>query len=320
MVNTRKVAIIGCGMVGSSIAFALMERGIFHEMVLIDATPGKALGEAMDLSHGLPYSGHMIIKAGEYKDISDAGLVIITAGAAQKPGETRLDLIKKNKAIMASIIGEINKVGIEGIILIVSNPVDILTHVALKLSGLPKNRVFGSGTVLDTARLKYLLSRELDVDTRNIHAVIIGEHGDSEVAVWSFANVSGVPIDDFASMRGIENHYEAKQRIYEDVRDSAYEIIKLKGATYYGIAMAVMKIARCVVKNEHTMLPISVELEGEYGLSGLSLSVPAILGENGVEVVLEVPLNLREKRALEASAAQMKEVISGLDLTPLAKE
>ena len=193
MVNIKKVGIVGCGFVGASTAFALMDKKLFNEMVLIDANKKKAEGEAMDLSHGLPYLHPMNIYAGDYSDLKDAAIIIITAGAAQKPGETRLDLINKNVGIMKSIISEINKVGVEGILLIVANPVDILTHVALKESGLPANRVFGSGTVLDTARFKYLLSQKLDVDARNVHAVVIGEHGDSELCVWSVANISGIP-------------------------------------------------------------------------------------------------------------------------------
>lgn len=313
MVDIRKVAIVGTGFVGSSIAFAIMQKGLFSKMVLIDANPNKAEGEAMDLSHGLPYSTHMEIRSGSYEDIKDASLIIITAGVAQKVGQTRLDLIKTNAKIMTSIVNSIVEVGAEGTLLIVSNPVDILTHVALKVSGFPRNRVFGSGTVLDTARLKYLLSNTLQIDTRNVHAVIMGEHGDSEFAVWGFANISGVPIEDFAELRGITEHEALRNEIQEDVRQSAYSIIEKKGATYYGIAMAVTRIAQCFVKNEHSMLPLSVELEGEYGLSGLSLSVPSILGENGVEAVLEVPLTAKEKRQLNASAKTMEEVIKELE-------
>ena len=290
MVNMRKAAIIGCGFVGSASAFALMEKKLFNELVLIDASRAKAEGEAMDLSHGLPYLHPMNIYAGEY-------------------AETRLDLIHKNVAIMKSIIGELKKVGVEGILLIVANPVDILTHVALKESGLPANRVFGSGTVLDTARFKYLLSQRLDVDARNVHAVVIGEHGDSELCVWSVANISGIPLNDFAELRGITHHDEEMERIYTEVRDSAYEIIARKGATYYGIARAVARICSCIVNNEKTMLPVSVELNGTYGLNGLALSIPSLVGNDGVEKVLELPLNVREKRQLQASADALKKVI-----------
>ena len=302
MVNDRKVAIIGAGFVGSSSAFALMQKGLFNELVLIDANKARAEGEAMDISHGLAYSNSMRIYAGEYEDISDAKIIIITAGAAQKVGETRLDLIKKNSKIMTSIVNEIVRVKAEGLLLIVANPVDVLTQVALKVSGFGKERVFGSGTVLDTARLKYLLSEKLRVDTRNVHAVIMGEHGDSEFVAWSFANVSGMPIKKFLCLRGYKDMEQLKEEIHVEVRDSAYKIIERKGATYYGIALSVTRICECIVKNQHSMLPISTLLEGEYGVTNVALSVPAILGSDGVEAVLELPLSSNEILELHHSA------------------
>ena len=314
MMNPRKVAIVGCGFVGSSIAFSLMQKGIYSELVLIDANHAKAEGEALDLSHGLPYTAAMDIYAGDYKDAADCSLIIITAGANQKPRETRLDLIGKNVAILKSIIPQITATDFEGILMIVSNPVDVLTYAAQRISGYPAHRVIGSGTVLDTARLKYILGRHLDVDSRSVHAVIIGEHGDSELAVWSGANVSGIDLNHFCEIRGHFQHEESMQRIYEDVRDSAYEIIKRKGATYYGIAMAVARIAECIVKDEEAVLPISVILDGEYGLSGLALSIPSVVGVHGVEKVLEIPLNAKEDEALHSSARQLLDVISKLDL------
>ena len=246
MINIQKAAIIGCGFVGTSIAFSLVQKGIFSELVLIDANEKKAEGEAMDLSHGLPFTKPMEIRAGSYEDITDCAMIIITAGANQKPGETRLDLVHKNVEIYKSIIPKIVEKNQEATLLIVSNPVDIMTYVALKLSGYPRHKVIGSGTVLDTARLKYLLSRHLDVDSRSIHAFIIGEHGDSELAVWSAANVSGIPLNHFCELRGYFDHMESMDRIYQSVRDSAYEIIEKKGATYYGVAMAVCRIAESV--------------------------------------------------------------------------
>ena len=314
MLNHRKAAVIGCGFVGSACAFSLIQRGLFSELVLIDANRDKAEGEAMDLSHGLPYIAAMDVYAGTYDDLSDCALIVITAGANQKPGQTRLELIGQNVNILNAIIPQITARPFEGILLIVSNPVDVLTYAAFRISGYPAHRVLGSGTVLDSARLKYLLGEHLNVDSRGIHAVIIGEHGDSELAVWSGANVSGVPLDDFCTMRGHTSHREAEQRIYEDVRDSAYEIIKRKGATYYGIAMAVGRIAACVVRDEHAILPISVALEGEYGLDRLALSIPSIVGKNGLEKVLEIPLDQAERAALDSSAGQLREVISGLKL------
>ncbi len=314
MINVRKAAVIGCGFVGASIAFSLMQKGIFSELVLIDANREKAEGEAMDLSHGLPYTASMRIYAGDYDDVADCAMVIVTAGANQKPGETRLDLIGKNVAILKSIIPQLTSRNFRGILMIVSNPVDVLTYAAWRLSGLPAHRVIGSGTVLDTARLKYLLSQELGVDSRNVHAAIIGEHGDSELAVWSSANISTVDLAQFCTLRGIQDQAALRDKIYHEVRDSAYEIIQRKGATYYGIAMAVSRIAECVMKDEHAMLPVSVLLEGQYGLDGLCLSVPSIVGENGVENVLEIPLDEKEHQALLSSAQQLKEVIATLDL------
>ncbi len=312
MVNIKKVAIIGTGLVGSSIAFALLNEEIFSEIVLIDRNKEKAEGEAMDLSHGLPYRSNMNIHVGDYSDIKDAAIVILTAGANQKEGETRLDLIHKNVAIVKSIIQEIKPIKMEGILLVVSNPVDILTHVAYLESGLAKNRVFGSGTVLDTARLKYLISKHLDVDARNVHAVIIGEHGDSELVTWSIANISGVPLNEFCELRGHYNHQEAMKKLYESVRDSAYEIIKRKGATYYGVAISVAHIANCIVNNTHTMLPVSTELDGEYGIKGIALSVPSIVGNKGIEKVLEIKLSKSEHAQLEQSAKTLKEIVKEL--------
>lgn len=314
MLNIRKCAIIGCGFVGASCAFSLVESGLFSELVLLDANQKKAEGEAMDLSHGMPFARPMEIKAGSYDDIADCGLIIITAGANQKPDETRLDLVHKNVSIMKSIIPEIKKRGCEGILLIVSNPVDILTYAALKLSGFPANRVFGSGTVLDTARLKYLLGQHLDVDSRSVHAFIIGEHGDSELAVWSSANVSGIDLDHFCELCGNCNERETMQQLYEEVRDSAYQIIERKGATYYGIAMAVRRIAECILRNEHSILPVSSLIQGHYGLDRICMGVPCIVGSTGVEKVLDIRLSEDEQNKLNASANALKQVLDTLEL------
>ncbi|HIW43245.1 MAG TPA: L-lactate dehydrogenase [Candidatus Mediterraneibacter vanvlietii] len=313
MINIQKVAVIGCGFVGSTIAYTLMQKGTFSEMVLLDAAQGKAEGEAMDISHGLPFAHAMDIYAGTYEDIADAAVVIITAGANQKPGETRLDLVQKNSRIMRSIISEVKRVNCEGILLIVSNPVDILTEVALRESGFPKERVIGSGTVLDTARLKYLVSEKLNVDSRNVHAFIAGEHGDSELAVWSCANIYGISIDEFAKIRGFRDFTKEKDEIYHAVRDSAYEIIERKGATYYGIGMAAAKIAEAIVRDSHTVVPVSVSLNGEYGLSDLCLSIPAVIGSRGAEQVLEISLNAEEEERLRRSADELKEVLAQIE-------
>ena len=309
MINIQKAAIIGCGFVGASIAYALMQKGTFSEIVLLDANEKKAEGEAMDISHGLPFAHAMDIYAGRYEDIRDASVIIITAGANQRPGETRLDLVQKNAGIMKSVIREIKRVRCEGILLIVSNPVDILTYVALKESGFPPARVIGSGTVLDTARLKYILSEKLKVDSRNVHAFIIGEHGDSELPVWSCANIYGIGLEDFAKMKGYKSFTSEMEEIYHAVRDSAYEIIERKGATYYGIGMAAGRIAEAIVRDSHAVVPVSVLLNGEYGLSDLCLSIPAIVGSEGAEQVLEIDFNEEENEKLKKSAEELKTVL-----------
>ena len=309
MVNIQKAAIIGCGFVGASSAFSLLQKGIFSELVLIDANKEKAEGEAMDISHGRPYAHPMKIYAGSYDDISDCSLIIITAGANQKPGETRLDLVHKNVAIFKSIIPEITKRGFEGILLVVANPVDILTYAALKISGYPKERVFGSGTVLDTARFRYLLSEHLQVASRSVHANIIGEHGDSELAVWSSANVSGIDIHDFCELRGHYDHDTAMERIFNSVKNSAYEIIAKKHATYYGIAMAVVRICSAIVRDEQSIMPVSSLMTGEYGIQDVVLSIPSVVDANGIETVVPIELSDQELEALRNSAAVLKQMI-----------
>ena len=315
MINPRKVAIVGMGNVGASCAFALMQKKLYSEMVLINRSRDKAEGEAMDLSDGLPYVGSMKIYAGDYQDAADASLIVITSGAAQKPGETRLDLVSRNAVIMKSIIDQIKATSFEGILLIVANPVDILTNLALRYSGYPENRVFGSGTVLDTARLKDEIARYLSVDARNVHTMIVGEHGDSEVPLWSITNIAGVEITEFASLRGhARGHAAAMQQLYENVRDSAYHIIERKGATYYGIAMAVTRIASALVHDEHAVLPVSVPMHGEYGIEGVHLSIPAIIGVSGVEAVVPLRLNGEELAKLRDSGDALKELIEQVNI------
>lgn len=308
-VNFRKVAIIGCGFVGSASAFALMQSGLFKEIVLIDVDKKKAEGEAMDISDGIPYVRHMNVYAGDYDDIVDAYIIIITAGAGQKPGETRLDLVNKNIAIFKSIIPEISKRECQGILLVVANPVDILTEVALKLSGFSENRVMGSGTVLDTARLKYKLGQQLEVDSRSVHAFIIGEHGDSEIAAWSSANISGIELDKFCEMRDYCEYEKATREIAEKVKNSAYEIIDRKQATYYGIAMAVKRICEVIVRDEKSILPVSSMLHGEYGINDVVLSMPTIVGKNGIEKLVPIPLNEEEQCALKKSAETLDKIM-----------
>ena len=274
---------------------------------MIDVNREKAEGEAMDIGHGMPFVRQMKVYAGNYDDIVDAAIIVITAGAAQKPGETRLDLVNKNINIYKSIIPEISKRGFDGILLIVSNPVDVLTYAALKLSGLPENRVIGSGTVLDTSRLKYQLGEHLSVDSKSVHAFIIGEHGDSEIAAWSSANVSGIPLNDFCEMRGHYQHDEATHAIADKVKNSAYEIIEKKKATYFGIAMAVKRICEVIIRDEKSILPVSYMMHGEYGVDDVVLSMPAIIGKNGVETLVPIPLDDEEMQALQESAKTLKQ-------------
>lgn len=289
---------IGCGFVGSASVFALMQSGLFTEIVLIDADKNKAEGEAMDISHGIPFASPMKIYAGDYDDVADAAIVVISAGAGQKPGETRLDLVNKNVAIFKSIIPEIAKRNFAGIMLVVANPVDILTQVAIKLSGLPENRVIGSGTVLDSARLRYKL----------------GEHGDSEVVAWSSANVSGVPLSEMCEMRGHYKHKENTAEIATAVKNSAYEIINKKHATYYGIAMSVKRICEVIMRDEKSILPVSHMMHGVYDIDGVSLSMPAIVGADGIESDIPINLSGEEALKLKESADSLKKIMETIEL------
>jgi L-lactate dehydrogenase len=311
-VNLRKAAVIGCGAVGAASAFSLMESGLFSEIVLLDVNTAKAEGEAMDISHGTSLLTPMRIWAGTYEDIADAAVIVMTAGAAQKPGETRLDLIHKNIQISSSIMAEIRRVQPQGILLVVANPVDILTYYAARTSGMPEKKVFGSGTVLDSARLRTQLGARLNVDSRSVHVNIIGEHGDSEIVTWSNANVSGVPLADFFALRGMgeEDLNKIEEEIGTEVRNSAYEIIKRKGATCYGIAVSVRRICTAIVKDEKSILPVSTVLHGTYAIKDCALSVPAIVGSQGVEGLVPVAMSEEERTALLRSADVLKENIA----------
>ena len=314
MINFRKAVMVGCGFVGSASVFALMQSGLFSEIAMIDADMDKAEGEAMDISHGIPFAKHMRVYAGDYDDVRDAGIVIVTAGANQKPDETRLDLVHKNVGIFKSIIPQIASRDFKGILLVVANPVDILTAVAQKLSGLPENRVIGSGTVLDTGRLKTRLSEHLGVDSRSIHAFIIGEHGDSEIAAFSSANVSGIPLNNFCEMKGHFNHDESEKFIAEDVKNAAYEIIQRKRATYFGVAMAVKRICECIVRDEKSILPVSTMMHGEQGIEGVVLSMPCVVGGDGIETQVPIKLDEDEAKRLRESADILKGIMAELDI------
>ena len=312
--NPGKAAIIGCGFVGAATAYTLMLGKLFSEIVLVDVNYDKAVGEAEDISDGIPFTEQMKIFAGDYGDLADACVAIITAGANQNPGESRLNLVNKNVSILKSIIPAISKAGFEGILLIVANPVDILTYAASKICELPEKRVIGSGTVLDTARLKHDLGLHLGVDSRSVHAFVIGEHGDSEIVAWNCANVSGIPIRDFCEMRGYRDHDEELRKIARQVKNSAYDIIAKKGATYYGIAMSVKRICECIVHDEKSILPISTMMHGEYGIRGIALSTPAILGSSGVETHVPICLDEAELEKLRSSASMLRDIAGKFDL------
>ncbi len=315
--DIRSCAVIGCGNVGATTAYSLMQSGLLSKLLLIDINEKKAQGEADDIAHALPFNAPMEIKAGKYSDISDCGIIIITAGANQQPGETRIQLVDKNVKIFRNIIDNVTKYNKDAIILAVTNPVDILTYDTLSYSGLDPRKVIGSGTVLDTARLKELVGRHIGVDSRNIHSFIIGEHGDSELAVWSSANVSGIDLDSFCKEKNIEFDENTKKTLAEDVTTSAYRIIEGKGATYYAIADSVRRIVTAIINDEHSILPISVLLNGQYGVDNVCLGVPCILGKNGVESILEIKLNDEEKEKLLNSANILKEIISEIQLVKI---
>ncbi len=312
--NLSKVGIIGCGFVGATIAFSLMQDSLFREMVLIDVDKDKAEGEAMDLNHGIPFAKPINIYAGDYSDLKDAGIIIITAGAGQKPGETRLDLVNKNVAIFKNMIPSITKYVDDAILFVVSNPVDILTWVTLKLSGFKENHVLGSGTVLDSGRLKYVIGTRLNVDPRSVHSFIIGEHGDSEVTAWSSVNISGVPINQFCEMRNYETNDENKMKLSNMVKNSAYEIIDRKGATYYGIAMAVRRICESIVRNEKSILTVSSMQHNYYEADGVCIGMPAVIGNDGIEQVVCLDLDEREAKLFKESINAMKQVINSINM------
>lgn len=306
--NYQKVILVGDGAVGSSYAFALVTQNIAQEVGIIDIDTKKTEGDAIDLSHALAFTSPKKIYSATYADAHDADLVVITAGAAQKPGETRLDLVNKNLKINRAVVTQIVASGFDGIFLVAANPVDILTYATWKFSGFPKERVIGSGTSLDSARFRQALAELVDVDARNVHAYILGEHGDSEFPVWSHANVAGLQIYEWVK-NNPEVDEEAMVNLFFGVRDAAYTIIEKKGATYYGIAVALARITRAILDNENAVLPLSVYLEGQYGLDGIYIGTPAVVNANGVAKIIEIPLSDSEQDKMVASAKQLKEVV-----------
>ena len=309
---TSKIAVVGTGFVGSTTAYTLMISGLVSELVLIDANKDKAEGEAMDLNHGMPFVRPVKIYTGDYSDCAGAGIVIITAGVNQKPGETRIDLVQKNTVIFKSIITEILKYNDDCILLIVTNPVDILTYVTYKISGFNADKVIGSGTVLDTARFRYLLGDHIGIDTRNVHAYIIGEHGDTEVSAWSLTNIAGIPMDNYCKGCAKCNGKFPKYDIFQDVKNAAYNIIERKGSTYFAVALAVRRIVETILRNENSILTVSSLLTGQYGLNDICLSVPTIVNRHGIDRILEIPLNVTEMQFLKKSGAALAEVVKSL--------
>ncbi|AZR74536.1 L-lactate dehydrogenase [Anoxybacter fermentans] len=312
-INRSKVVIIGAGFVGSTLAYTLIHSGVASELVLIDINKEKAQGEVADLNHGLSFVAPVKVKVGDYEECKDAKIVVITAGPSIEPGETRLDLAKKNAKLTKEIVQNIIKYTKDAILLIVTNPVDILTYVAAKVSGLPPHQVIGSGTVLDSARFRYLLSEHCEVDVRNVHGYILGEHGDSEVPIWSLTNIAGMTIDNYCKVCR-KCSKEHRDEIFEKVKNAAYYIIERKGATYYGVALAVRRIIEAILRNENSVLTVSSVLEGQHGLDDVALSLPSIVGENGIRQVIELPLTEDELEKLKASADKLKEVIKDLTI------
>ncbi|HJE40395.1 L-lactate dehydrogenase [Limosilactobacillus reuteri] len=304
--NHQKVVLVGDGAVGSSYAFAMAQQGIAEEFAIVDIIKERTEGDAMDLEDATAFTAPKNIYSADYDTCKDADLVVITAGAPQKPGETRLQLVDKNLKIIKSVVEPIVKSGFDGIFLVAANPVDILTYAVQKLSGFPKNKVVGSGTSLDSARLRVALAKKLDVDPRDVIANIMGEHGDSEFAAYSSATVGGKPLLDIAKDEGISE--DELLKIEDDVRNKAYEIINRKGATFYGVATALMRISKAILRDENSVLPIGAPMNGEYGLNDLYIGTPAVVNASGVAKVIEVPLNDREKKAMADSAKQLEEV------------
>ena len=306
--SSNKVILVGDGAVGSSYAYALVLQGIAEELGIIDLAREKTEGDALDLSHALAFNSPKKIYAASYEDCHDADVICITAGAPQKPGETRLDLVHKNLKILKGIIDPIMASGFDGIFLVAANPVDILTYATWKFSGLPKNRVIGSGTALDSARFRQAIAELIDVDARNVHGYILGEHGDTEFPVWSHANVGGLQIYEW--VRQNPNTDEEKLvEVFFQVRDAAYEIIAKKGATYYGIGATLARITKAILNNERAIFPLSVYLEGQYGQDDVYIGAPAIIGRDGIRQIIEIPLADSEQEKMNLSATALKQVI-----------
>ncbi len=308
----QKVCIIGAGRVGTALAYALLIKGPAREITIANRTPERAQAEALDLSHGLSYVSPTRVSGGGYEMCDNADVVVLTAGAAQKEGETRLDLVRRNAEITRKLIPEILTRTPNPILIMVSNPVDVLTYVALKESGLPASRVIGSGTVLDTARFSYSLGQYFNVDTRNVHAYIVGEHGDSEVPLWSRANIAGVPVADYGRLRGMDAGPDFRRKMADEVRTAAYHIIERKEATYWGIGLAVTRILEAILKNQHSVLTVSALVEDYYGISDVCLSLPRVVGVNGVEADVLARMADEEAEKLRDSAQVIQDSLRSI--------
>jgi L-lactate dehydrogenase len=312
--HASKVAVIGTGFVGSSFAYSLMIHGTVSEIVLIDVDKRRAEGEAMDLNHGVSFVRPVRVWAGDYQDCQDAAIVVITAGLAQKPGESRLSLVTNNVEIFKQIIPKIKEYNSTGILLVATNPVDLMTYAALKLSGFPSSRVIGSGTILDTSRLRYVLGEHFKVDPRNVHAYIIGEHGDSEVPAWSLASVAGTRLKDYSAVYGQELDDTYLNSMFEEVKNAAYRIIELKGRTYYAIGLGLTRIVESIIRDENAILTVSSLLHDCYGVDDICLSVPTIINRNGVREVLKLPLTDEEIMKFQTSASTLKNITKSLTI------
>ena len=310
-----RVVVVGLGNVGATLGYALLLSGLAAEIVLIDKNHAKAEGEAMDLNHAVPFAHPTRIWAGTYEDCAGAAVVVIAAGAGQKPGETRLDLLHHNAEIFAEVVPSIVEHNRSCILLIATNPVDVLTHISLRLSGLPPQHVIGSGTILDTARFRYMLSQHFDVDSRSVHAFIIGEHGDSEVPVWSLANIAGMRLEEFCAAQGRACDWKDLHAIFEQTRDAAYHIIARKQATYYAVAAGLMRIVEAILRDQNTVLSVSSLVSGAYGISGLCLSLPSIVNRDGIQKVLHLHLSDEEEQKLKHSAQVLRETLEQVKTT-----
>jgi L-lactate dehydrogenase len=313
MIQKRTIGIVGTGNVGVASAYAIFMRGLASEMILVDKNMKRAEGEAMDLMHGQTFSGTITVRTGDYRDLSSAQLVVITAGVPQRPGETRLDLLNRNAAVFREIVGELDQRTPRSVLVIASNPVDILTYVTQKISRRDPSRVIGTGTMLDTGRFRALLGRHYGIDPRSVHAYILGEHGDTEVPAWSIANIGGVRLVDNMVL-GKSFQVEDMNRLFEQVRDAAYDIIDRKGYTNSAIGMAIVRLAEAVLEDQKSVLPVSRMLNGEYGIEDVCLSIPSVIGIDGLEDAILPALSDAELDALRHSAQTLRERIKGINI------